>query len=297
MIMLPETFSPGFLRQLEILRIRARRAFLGTRQGGHVSIRKGHGIEFSDFRKYELGDNPRHIDWGVYARSDRLFVKRFQEEEDLSVLIIIDGSGSMIANPSDRKWDRARDLSLSLAYMALIEQDTVIFSVPGLLDPGTYTGAKSLHVLGSRLLKTTPGGNPNLAREIQRCAARIRFPGKAIILSDFMMPKDELERVMQPLRAKNLDISAIQVLGPSDINPFESLSYPIVKDSETEEIVSLSHDPETVAAYEERFEAHSRAVEDVMRGSQIQFARMNPSDDIVPFLINNLTGIGLLKRS
>ncbi len=295
--MLPETFSPGFLRQLEILRIRARRAFLGTRQGGHVSIRKGHGIEFSDFRAYELGDNPRHIDWGVYARSDKLFVKRFQEEEDLSVLIIIDGSGSMIASPSDRKWERARDLSLSLAYMALIEQDTVVYSVPGLVDPSSYTGAKSLHVLGSRLLQATPGGNPDLPREIQRCAARIRFPGKAIFISDFMMPQESLERVIQPLRAKNLDISAIQILGASDINPFDALSYPIIKDSETDEVVALSDDPETVAAYSEKFEAHIRMVEDVMRGSQIQFARMSPLDDLVPFLINNLTGIGLLKRS
>jgi uncharacterized protein (DUF58 family) len=295
--MLPETFSPGFLRQLEILRIRARRAFLGTRQGGHISIRKGHGIEFSDFRKYELGDNPRHIDWGVYARSDRLFVKRFQEEEDLSVLIIVDGSASMTAVPNDRKWERARDISLSLAYMALIEQDTVIYSIPGLLEPNSYAGAKAIHLLGSRIVKSTPGGNPILAREIQRCASKVRFPGKAILISDFMMPSEEIEKMLQPLRAKNLDISAIQIIGQHDAEPFSGLSNPAVKDSETGEVVFLSQDPETVAAYDELFENHNRRVADVMRASQIQFARMNPAEDLLEFLINNLTAIGLLRRS
>ena len=69
--MLPASFTNEFLRQLELLRLQGRRAFLGTRQGGHLSIKRGHGIEFSDYRNYELGDHPRYIDWGVYARSER----------------------------------------------------------------------------------------------------------------------------------------------------------------------------------------------------------------------------------
>ena len=69
---LPEAFTPQFLKQLEMFRINARRMFLGSKQGGHLSPKRGHGIEFSDYRKYELGDNPRHIDWGVYARTERL---------------------------------------------------------------------------------------------------------------------------------------------------------------------------------------------------------------------------------
>ena len=85
-----ETFTPAFLRQLELLRLRARRSYLGTRQGGHLSLKRGHGIEFSDYRKYELGDDPRHIDWSAYARSERLYIKRFREEQDLSVLLLLD---------------------------------------------------------------------------------------------------------------------------------------------------------------------------------------------------------------
>ncbi len=295
--MLPESFTPGFLRQLEILRVRARRAFLGTKQGGHVSLRKGHGIEFSDFRKYELGDNPRHIDWGVFARSDRLFVKRFQEEEDLSVLIIVDGSASMVAIPEDQKWERARDMGLALSYMALMEQDSLLFTIPGALEISSYAGAKSVHTLGKRAIEAKPGGDPLMPKEMQRIAARIRFPGKAIVISDFMMEIETLEAMFQPLRSKNLDITAIQVLGPHDIEPFDGLKSTTIKDSETGEVVTVSLDPENRAAYSELLDEHNRRFEEFMHGAQIQFARMRTDEDLLSFLVNNLTSIGLLRRS
>ena len=101
---LPEAFTPEYLRQLELLRIRARRAFLGTKQGGHVSLKRGHGIEFSDFRQYQPGDDPRHIDWSVFARSERLYVKQFQEEQDLTVLLLIDSTASMVTPSNEKKW-------------------------------------------------------------------------------------------------------------------------------------------------------------------------------------------------
>src|SRR5262245_21429064 len=116
--MLPATFTPEFLRNLELFKIKARRAYLGNRQGGHISPKRGHGIEFSDFREYELGDNPRWIDWGVYARTDRLYVRRYQEEQNLSVLVVVDASHSMRTPPEDKKWESARDLALALSYVA-----------------------------------------------------------------------------------------------------------------------------------------------------------------------------------
>ena len=82
--------NQAFLKQLELLKINSRRSFLGSRQGGHASIKRGHGIEFSDYRKYVPGDDPRHIDWNVYARTERVYVKRFQEEQDLSVFIFLE---------------------------------------------------------------------------------------------------------------------------------------------------------------------------------------------------------------
>ncbi|MCB0321542.1 MAG: DUF58 domain-containing protein, partial [Bdellovibrionales bacterium] len=65
-----EVLSPESLRQLNLMQLRSKRRFLGTRQGGNLSPKRGHGIEFADYRRYELGDDPRHIDWGVYGRTD-----------------------------------------------------------------------------------------------------------------------------------------------------------------------------------------------------------------------------------
>ena len=79
------TFDSSYLAQLELLRLESRNKFLGSRQGGHLSLKKGHGIEFSDYWQYEIGDNPRYIDWKAYGRTDKLYVKQFQEEQDLLV--------------------------------------------------------------------------------------------------------------------------------------------------------------------------------------------------------------------
>ena len=79
-----QILQPDNLRKLELLRLRSKRKFLGTRQGGNISIKRGHGIEFADYRKYELGDDPRHIDWGVYGRTCLLYTSPSPRDATLS---------------------------------------------------------------------------------------------------------------------------------------------------------------------------------------------------------------------
>jgi len=95
-----EPFSPSFYRRLQQLKIRTRRSFLGSRQGSHLSPRKGQGLEFSEFRPYTPGDDYRYIDWGVYGRTDRVFIRQYREEQDLNVMVMLDASASM-AYPED----------------------------------------------------------------------------------------------------------------------------------------------------------------------------------------------------
>ena len=150
-------FTPQFYRRLQQLKIRTRRAYLGNRQGGHVSMRKGFGMEFADYKLYTMGDDFRNIDWGAFARSDRLYIKQFREDRDLNVMFLIDGSASMAGssvganyyspsatpprannnsplrkNDSESpKFDFCRALALALGYVALTDGDTVTFSVLG----------------------------------------------------------------------------------------------------------------------------------------------------------------------
>src|SRR5437870_1876386 len=117
--------DPAFLRKLERLRIQARRIFPGTMRGERRSTRRGASVEFRDFRKYEAGDDFRHVDWSIFARLDRLMLRQFVEEEDVRIDILIDQSRSMHFGQPITKFDFARRAAASLAFLAVSSLDRV----------------------------------------------------------------------------------------------------------------------------------------------------------------------------
>src|SRR5712691_11999729 len=114
MLGLPEEFTPEFIGRLEHLRIKTRREYAGLGKGSHLSPRRGSSLEFSDFRHYSMGDDFRYIDWGLYGRTDKLYIKLFKEEEDLLTYIFLDASASMAYPASDRKFESAIAIALAL---------------------------------------------------------------------------------------------------------------------------------------------------------------------------------------
>ncbi len=293
--MLPQTFTPRYLRQLELLKLRTQRTFLGTRQGGHLSLKRGHGIEFSDYRKYELGDNPRHIDWGVYGRSERLYVKRFQEEQDLPVLIVLDNTLSMHAPEQGQKWSMARDLCLSLAYVALMQHDTVRLCVPGSFMSPSYYGGRAIHQLSRDLEELSPADDKDFLLGIRQGLSAFRFPGVAIFLSDFLMPLENVETMMNMLRAKNLDITALQVLGRSDVEPLRDTQDAIVVDSETDAEVELRFDASIRDEYEHLLHEHNDTLRTFLTQAGITYAQVVADEDLATFMLENLMKKGLLQ--
>ena len=112
-------FTPEFFRRLQQLKIHSRKTFLGTRQGAHRSGKKGHGLEFADYRPYSPGDDFRHIDWQLYGRTDRLYVRQFREEQDLNINIILDSSHSMAfprttETENSSKFELGKNIALAL---------------------------------------------------------------------------------------------------------------------------------------------------------------------------------------
>lgn len=293
--MLPNALTPALLKQLEIFKIRSRRAYLGSRQGGHISPKRGHGIEFADYRRYELGDNPRHIDWGVYARSDKLYIKTFQEEQDLSVLLIIDPSSSMQTPLISGKWQRACDIALALAYVALMEQDSVRVAVPGNWISPKYSGAKAIHQLSAALQALQLKQVASFQREAQEVVAAIKFPGVAILISDLLMEFSEIELLFNLLRSKNLDITAIQLLSQLD-ESLDGLSDNIrAVDSETGESVELSVNSDRKAQYKFLLAQHNKTVRSYLNGAGIRIIKTSTGDSLAQFLIQQLPQTGLLK--
>lgn len=265
--------TPRVLSLLSARILRAKRSFLGSRQGGHLSLKKGHGIEFSDFRAYELGDNPRDIDWGVYARTDRLFIKRFQEEEDLSVLIFVDQSKSM-----ESKWNEAWTLGAGLGFVALASQDTV-------LTDRKFVGLKSFNNLKKTIPKRPQGRS--FVEGLRDSLSKIRFPGIMIIISDFLMPIEEIETGINLCRAKNLEIITIRILSKEDRNPELLLGATELIDSESGKSLPVAVNKEVIQTFYNEFNKHKKSLEELFTYSGIKYFEVK--DKVIPFLLE--TGI------
>lgn len=288
--------SPEFLRKLELLKLTSKKKFWGNRQGKNISLRKGHGIEFADFREYQPGDNLRSIDWGLYARSDRLYVKTFQEERNIPVLIILDASASMWTG-APSKWSRACDLALSLCYVALSERETVSLAIPGVGYYPHLSGAGAFHQafsLINNLSKIMEGGSSSgfsqmdLSREISLIALQAKFPGVCVFISDFFYEESEVFSAFDLLRARNLDITAIRTLGPTDIEPISLGQSAILVDAETGQELPIYYGAEQANEYQQILKHHQESLEDFWISAQIKHALTTCNEDLLEFFADNL---------
>lgn len=147
-VTLADLLTPGLAARLDGLDIKSRRVFAGKLQGERRSKRRGRSVEFDDFRPYVAGDDLRHIDWNVYARLDRFFLKLFQEEEDLTVHVVIDASASMLAGRPGKLLAAAR-LAVALSYVSLVNNNRLLVSAIGLPTDGDGGGGSGVTAVGA----------------------------------------------------------------------------------------------------------------------------------------------------
>lgn len=222
MLGLPEEFTPDFIARLDQLRIKTRREFAGLGKGSHLSPRRGSSLEFSDFRHYADGDDFRYIDWGLYGRTDKLYIKLFKEEEDLLTYIFLDASASMGYPAADRKFEAAVATALALAYVALASGDRVMIRViagRGTPPPHAFVyGRHRIVELGRSLTAIRPAGEVDLAPALARELVSIRRAGKVFLISDFMMLPNAATRGLGLFTAANMDVTAVQIMGASELD-------------------------------------------------------------------------------
>src|SRR6266446_5734396 len=218
---LPDEFTPGFLARLEKLRIRTRQRYAGLGRGMHLSPRRGSSLEFNDFRHYALGDDFRYIDWGLYGRTDKLYIKLFKEEEDLLTYVFLDASGSMGLPVSDRKFEAARATALAVAYVALASGDRVMIRMLGGSgvppNPVFVNGRHRIVEIARQLANLKPAGEVDLAPALAREMVSIRRAGKVFVISDFLAMINSVERALGLFTAANMDVSAVQILGANEL--------------------------------------------------------------------------------
>ena len=294
--MLTDLLNSQTLLTLEAFKLQSRRKQLGVRQGGHVSPRRGHGIEFSDYRNYEMGDDPRHIDWGVYARSDRLYIKRFQEEQDLSVYLILDNSASLFVPRAEEKWRKLLQVAFSIAYVALMQDDSVHFIVTGERQPLACRSFPELHRICDLLIKVEPLKEKVWTKEMLAAVYGFRFPGVAYVISDLLFDQQEFYSLILALLAKNLETNVVRLASASDLHPFSGKSnfYEAV-DSETLEKHQIDFNAQGARLYEGLVKEHFDAIDVFLKKKGVGYATFDSAGDVLSFITRDLKSLGITQ--
>lgn len=218
--------DPAFLARLEKLRLLARRRFDGGRRAERRSRRTGASLEFADHRSYTAGDDLRNVDWNIYGRLDKLFLKLFEEEEDLPVHLLLDVSASMqwVAPSSGRpsKLGLARQIAAALTYIGLAGLDRVnIQYFSSELGPslGVGRGRARFHRACEFLARQPESaGATDLSRSLQAFGRRTKQRGLAIVLSDFFDPQG-YETALGFLLYQGYEVQLVHLLDPADLHP------------------------------------------------------------------------------
>lgn len=240
--------SPAALTRLERLRLISRRSLSAGSAGDRRSASLGSSAEFADHRNYHLGDDPRYIDWNAFARMERLFIKLFQQDVEVTVHLIVDASASM-GFGSPTKLDLAKRVAAGLSYVALSNLDRAGLLVldgrgDGAVPPGR--GRAWQRRLDSRLEAAVPSGRPDPGDALARYAARQKRRGLAIVISDFLDPR--FPDALKPLLQSRHELWCLQTLCPEDLG--EGLGGDLrLVDSETGEAREISVTREVQAAY------------------------------------------------
>jgi uncharacterized protein (DUF58 family) len=262
-VAMPETlFDKDFLKKLEYLELIARRLIFGRQQALRQSVKKGASIEFKDFREYSPGDDPRTVDWSVYARLGELVIKLFRQEEELDLWVLMDCSGSMNFG-GGAKFDHVRRIAAALAYIGMCNMDSA-----GVAPFGHELASGRIRLRGRGkvfgLLEYLNGlradGRTDLASVMRTYVSRVRRPSLVVILSDFYGLRTAC-RALDQLRFYKHQVYVIQVASPWELDP------PIrgelrLQDCETEEHEDLTITDSMLRRYKDafnRFTAELRA--------------------------------------
>lgn len=265
--------DPQTLMRIKNLQLRARAVVEGFYAGIHRSPYHGFSVEFSEYRQYAPGDDLRYFDWRLYARSDRGYVKRFEDETNLLCYILTDLSRSMsFGSTGVTKSEYARTLAATLAYFLHQQRDAVGLiafdeRIIDYLPPRHRPG--HLRRLMAILEREPQGQSTDLALPLEQIAQTVRKRGLVILISDLLADVAEFRTKLGYLRSRGHDVVVFRVLDPAEVSfTFDAPSQ--FNDLETGRRLYI--DPDAARAqYLERFAAHAAELEQACRDSGVDF--------------------------
>jgi uncharacterized protein (DUF58 family) len=251
----PTVFDESFLRQLERLLLLMRRPVRGGLKGGRRSVKRGQSVEFADFRDYSLGDDLRQLDWNVLARLEKLFIKLYVEEEDVTISFLVDCSASMAAGqPSKLLF--AKRAAAALGYIGLASEDRVAVTAlagrAGRRQVALRGSGRVFRLLSALSSMTTADGATDLLVAARHAGAQLTGRGVVVLLSDLLDPA--ADRVVRELAATGAELIILHILSPDELDPALEGDVRLV-DVESGDGLDVTVDLATIDDYKARLAA------------------------------------------
>jgi uncharacterized protein (DUF58 family) len=280
----PTVFDEAFLRQLERLLLLLKSPVRGGLKGGRRSVKRGQSVEFADYRDYALGDDLRQLDWNVYARLEKLFVKLFIEEEDVTITLLVDASASM-ATGRPEKLLFAKRAAAALGYIGLASEDRIAVSALGGRTSRRQTplrGSGRVFRLLSNLsaIQAAPGPT-DLVAAARHAAAQLHGRGVVVLMSDLLDPA--ADRVIRELASTRSELIVLHILSPEELDPQLEGDLRLV-DAESGDGVDVTADLATIDAYRTRLAEWKQSFADLAarrRASYVDLTSDVPLNDLI----------------
>ncbi|MFM1650614.1 DUF58 domain-containing protein [Brevibacillus sp. B_LB10_24] len=295
--MMAETpvLDPSFLHRLERLRLAAKRAMRGTHAGKRRSRNTGSSLEFADYRVYAPGDDLRQLDWNAYARSGKLFVKKFLDEQEVHISLYIDCSKSMTyGEPS--KFQRAVQLAAALGYLSLHHLDYVsVYAFTDRIQSSLLSlhGKGGVHQLFSFLASLEPMGAGNINEALRSGRAVQGKPGISIVLSDFLFPSG-YEQGIGFVQAARQEVALVQLLTGEERRPGYEGGLRLI-DSETQEQREISFTPVLLAEYRRAVEAFQTKLASYAHRRGMHYFDVEPELPVEQVVLHLFRQSGLIR--
>ncbi|MCX6893867.1 MAG: DUF58 domain-containing protein [Verrucomicrobia bacterium] len=296
--------TPELLRRLEQFQLLAARRAKSSAKGERRSRARGQSVEFADYRTYVHGDDFRYLDWNLYGRLDRLFLKLYEEERERPVRMFLDASESMTFG-EPRKFDFARQVAAAIGYVALSGFDRVsVNPFPDLVngpesDPAARTmelaargalrsvrGKKSALQFFQNLGALTAGGSANLNQALRRGALEARRAGLAVVISDFLDPEG-YEAGLTALVGRGFQVDLVQILAPDELSPTTFGDLNLV-DSETGAHQEVTFGRFRLKAYRQTVQNFVQRLREYCQARGINFFTASSNTDLQDLLLKQL---------
>jgi uncharacterized protein (DUF58 family) len=296
--------TPELLRRLEQFQLLAARRAKSSAKGERRSRARGQSVEFADYRNYVHGDDFRYLDWNLYGRLERLFLKLYEEERELPVRIFLDASESMTFG-EPRKFDFARQVAAAIGYVALSGFDRVsVIPFPDHAnDANTDPGARIMELAARGALRSvrgkrsaiqffqnlstlTAGSAANLNEALRRGALEARQAGVAVVLSDFLDPAG-YESGLNALVGRGFQVDLVQILAPDELSPGTFGDLRLV-DSESGAIQEVTFGRFRLKAYRQTVQKFMQRLREFCQARGINFFTASSNTDLQELLLKQL---------